>query len=414
MKKIIAIIVSICIFAVLPASCAHQKSDEELIKERVESFLTAYNNGDLEAVLSCMDTKSKNEFSALMNIGDALIGGLSGFDISVSNIFSLAIGVQMGDVLTLSDISVDIQNEKKATVNAVMGYDDTMTAYSGQVQFVMVKENDDWFINDLKPVRNSVTEDISSGSETEGQVTEELQNIDPFEGLQVQFDGISPYVTVSFNTLDCEDIVSENVTFELDKEMFKEGETFTVTASFDKKELEEKGYSISNVSKEYTVENVPKYITSADNADFTELNKNMYDYVEANANGSVGESSIFDVYANEINHILYAVNKIDDIEYVGSCFMSLKNSNDIAINDNTYNKYYRIYSIDFTAVDERKIYVAVGINNISINTDGKICYNIGQEFSPSMLYYKAEITEEELNSKHIVSEKGSYNVTEID
>ena len=49
------------------------KSDEELIRDRMNTFLTAYNSGDLQGVLQCMDAKTRNTYQSALNIGNVLI-----------------------------------------------------------------------------------------------------------------------------------------------------------------------------------------------------------------------------------------------------------------------------------------------------------------------------------------------------
>ena len=60
--------------------------------------------------------------------------------------------------------------------------------------------------------------------------------IDPFEGLEVQFDGIAPYCTVSFNNSKCSVEVQNYVEYSIDEKevktsgYFKNGEEVTVYA----------------------------------------------------------------------------------------------------------------------------------------------------------------------------------------
>lgn len=275
-----------------------------------------------------------------------------------------------------------------------------------------------------------ISPDVISPAYKEIEVTglEEPQELDPFEGLELQFDGISPFTTVSFNTAGCDKVVADNIYFSTEANNLSDGDTFTVTAEclHSASELARWGYYIKNKTKEYTVDNPAKYITSVDEADFTQLNSDMDDYVEAMANSAVGDDCIMNVYVMEYSenkHITgMNIQKINGIEDMGGYMMSLKSVGDMS-NTGVYNKYFRLYCVKFFWAYESKyhpdsgdeeLYVAIGIDNIYKDKDGNLKFGNGQDFSSDMLYYMSEMTEEELNSKHIVSEKGSYNVTEID
>ncbi len=275
-----------------------------------------------------------------------------------------------------------------------------------------------------------ISPDVISPAYKEIEVTglEEPQELDPFEGLELQFDGISPFTTVSFNTAGCDKVVADNIYFSTEANNLSDGDTFTVTAEclHSASELARWGYYIKNKTKEYTVDNPAKYITSVDEADFTQLNSDMDDYVEAEANATIGEFKLLGIYVREyhphdtIGYFDARLAKVNGIEDMGGYLMSLKSANDMS-STGVYNKYYKLYRVDFSWANnglsesgDGSVYTVIGIDNLYIDKDGNLKFGNGQDFSSDMLYYMSEMTEEELNSKHIVSEKGSYNVTEID
>ena len=77
MKRFFALILALILLLPCVASCSKEKEEvpttEELIKERIEQFVTAYNDGDMETVLDCLDAKTRNAFQAMLN----LLGGLA-------------------------------------------------------------------------------------------------------------------------------------------------------------------------------------------------------------------------------------------------------------------------------------------------------------------------------------------------
>ena len=141
-------VLSLC-FSLLTA-CSYEKSDEELIESKINKFLQAYNSGDMDGVLECLDAKTKNTVKASMNIGSALIGK-TGFGITFSDLFSLGIGTMSEeDVLTISEKTINIESDVKATVDVTLGYKDKLSDMQEKAIFTMVKEDDDWFIKNLE------------------------------------------------------------------------------------------------------------------------------------------------------------------------------------------------------------------------------------------------------------------------
>lgn len=128
------------------------KSDEDLIKERIDEFIEAYNNGDMDAVMECFDPKTRSAMEATMGIGDALFGSYTGLDIGLGDMFGLSAGINEGDLMTLKDIQFTVPDGAEAvTVNAnmtmnvsVMGRSQSMDS---PVVINMVKDDGDWYIS---------------------------------------------------------------------------------------------------------------------------------------------------------------------------------------------------------------------------------------------------------------------------
>ena len=64
-------------------------TDEELIRERVETFISAYNEGDMDTVLECLDAKSRNAMEAMLKLLGGIAGSYTGFEIDLKDLFSL-------------------------------------------------------------------------------------------------------------------------------------------------------------------------------------------------------------------------------------------------------------------------------------------------------------------------------------
>ena len=151
------------------ASCSmFQKSDEELIAERVGAFLNAYNNGDMDGVLACMDDKTRNMMKASMNVAGGIFGGLTGFNFNTSDLFALGMGIWDDGALFLNITDINILDKENAVVTTEVDLEKTMEAvenqfgqwidvssiemlneYTIEIYFTMVYENDGWYISDM-------------------------------------------------------------------------------------------------------------------------------------------------------------------------------------------------------------------------------------------------------------------------
>lgn len=129
-----------------PSESTSELTDEKLIEERISQFVTAYNNGDMETVLECLDTKARNAFQALLNVLSGLAENATGYSIDLSDLFSLGVSMVSGDIIKVEIIEIAISNSAKATVTATMNLKNTesKTAY-----FSMTYENDNWYIGDI-------------------------------------------------------------------------------------------------------------------------------------------------------------------------------------------------------------------------------------------------------------------------
>lgn len=146
-KRIITAFLTVLLLFSLLASCNPKpKTNEELIKERIETFLTAYNTGDMDTVLACLETKTRNTFQATLNLLGGLAGGLTGVDVDMSDLFSLGIATSDGDFMELEITDINITDETNATVTTQMDLAGTGTQ---TIYFVMVYENDGWYIQDM-------------------------------------------------------------------------------------------------------------------------------------------------------------------------------------------------------------------------------------------------------------------------
>ena len=129
-----------------------RKSDEELIRDRIEEFVSSYNNGDFDAVVECLATKQRNQIKGQTKLLEGLgLGfGYGGFSLSgkidYGSLFSMGVGNFDGDFMEIELQDLDIYDDNKANVYVTM----TMLNKEEPAKFSMVKEKGDWYIADME------------------------------------------------------------------------------------------------------------------------------------------------------------------------------------------------------------------------------------------------------------------------
>lgn len=146
MKRVIALVLIIVVALGCFASCG-EKDDlaQKMIIMRINSFSSAYNSGDMDKVLECLDAKSRNTYKATFNLLGGFAGNLVGFDIDLSDLFSLGISTAEGDYMDLTINGIDVEDSSNATVAATMH----LNGVKQKINFIMVYEDDGWYIHDM-------------------------------------------------------------------------------------------------------------------------------------------------------------------------------------------------------------------------------------------------------------------------
>ncbi len=144
---IIFIAISVTITIALYAS-GFFKSDEDLIRERIESFESDYNSGDFEAVLENFDARTRNALSAVFNmVGFSADIGNLGFSADYGDLFAIGTATAMGNGLHFEIVSIEIVGDK-ATAHVILHDNTQASGGSEPGTFELVKEDNDWFIRD--------------------------------------------------------------------------------------------------------------------------------------------------------------------------------------------------------------------------------------------------------------------------
>ncbi len=142
-------------------------TDEELIRECVQTFITAYNEGDMDTVLNCLNAKNRNAMEAILNLVGGAVGSYIGVDINLKDLFAIGVSTVSGDLmkLNITDISITSNSDgKSATVTTSM---DLAGTGAQTVYFSMVYEHDGWYIGDMR----DTAQYSNNGGTTSGSTT---------------------------------------------------------------------------------------------------------------------------------------------------------------------------------------------------------------------------------------------------
>lgn len=124
---------------------------------------------------------------------------------------------------------------------------------------------------------------------------QEVQTIDLFSDLSYSFDGISPDARINVSTSQCNDVIKNNVRFSADKSYgIKNGDVITVTASYNKDALSEKGYLAETDTVQITASGLDEYILDISGYSTNELDdalKTKAEDVVANSTYKVGTNT---------------------------------------------------------------------------------------------------------------------------
>lgn len=252
--------------------------------------------------------------------------------------------------------------------------------------------------------------------------------IDPFENLEVQYDGISPALKVSVNEGLLTEPVKGNVTFSVENTgTLKVGDTFKIQAKAGS-QLAKKGYALDPTEKEYTVEasEVDKYLEATDDADLTPLNDQLDDFVEASLSQYVGKDStefFLKTHVGVGDGYGWTTGSIDSIQQVAAYLASSKEEQVTADDEDTpvMNRYFALYKVLLTTVDnfnEKKeqvtSYLLVWCDNVISRSDGTFVWASEDSTEGNKIYTDSQADEsDQVVARNVTAMKGNYNVTEL-
>ena len=154
MTRLLALILTFAMLAAMLVACGGRGNgddddqetltDEEMIEKRIEQFVTYYNDGDMEKVLTCLEAKTANAFKALMNILGGLAGKWTGISLDLKDLFALGVSTTSGDFMNLEIHEIVVDGEAAVATTTMQMPTGTMTIY-----FSLVYEREGWYIKDM-------------------------------------------------------------------------------------------------------------------------------------------------------------------------------------------------------------------------------------------------------------------------
>lgn len=254
----------------------------------------------------------------------------------------------------------------------------------------------------------------------------EATDLDPFEGLKVEYTGISPNVRVEFDTSGCNEYVRNNVNFYIDGDSGKyaNGEKFTVKASYNESKAETNAINITSTTKEYTVEGALEYPATLDGVDLSAIDVQFNDMLESAMSkenvfvGKQGNLSALNDWSAK-----FQITKVEP-KIVLKAYLISKNNQSYVSYENEYDCFWEInvtakctdkgYSSKYKTgqVVNYKLYYVAGIQNIPVDTNKVIPQEYLNDYD-GKFYDNADTTYQEVYNSWITSNKANYNITEM-
>lgn len=145
LKWVIPLVVVI-VGAVLSYFVFFSPSDEDKIRDRIETFNTACEEGDVGGIIDCFDRKTRKLYDATIGIAEGLFSAITDFDLPLGDLVE-AFGLPEGELegaLEVQSISI---NGSRAVVEVSITYETNEGSATESATVYMIKEDSDWYID---------------------------------------------------------------------------------------------------------------------------------------------------------------------------------------------------------------------------------------------------------------------------
>lgn len=252
-------------------------------------------------------------------------------------------------------------------------------------------------------------------SEQEEEISKEREKnateLDAFDGISYEVNGISPYCKVTINTQNCDELVQKYVTFKLDKETYANGENAIITATLSNNTGEE-NYKLRSMTDEYIVHGAAEYLTSINNVDLSLLKEELADFIVAQKGSAIGSQFPFGHYH------AFMLKSLDTVKDENTTyFSSLKAiKKDVFKDTEIFNSLSCIYSIKFTDRNDNSYnaYICITANNLVKNSDGSIRWGTENLEDYDFVCKSSDKSVEDCITVNVMNNSDNYNITKVE
>lgn len=271
----------------------------------------------------------------------------------------------------------------------------------------------------------STNENSDNKRDDESSVTEDVEKIalNPFEGLEFEVSGISPYCKITINNSKCETDVQKFVTYKTDKDLYANGEVALITAVLSTK-TGDKQYKINQENIEYEITGQSEYLTSLDGIDLSSIKTEVEDALAAEKASISDSDSIFTMDAYDAGGTnIKSCDKITAGDVYFSSLKEIRNSS-FVLGRVPYNVLTFTYAVDYTWIgyyvfDQVEqgagtMYLTVNVQNIVKHSDGHISWGTSATEGFDLTYSHSQKGMDDLISVAIMSNSTNYNIEKMD
>ena len=251
------------------------------------------------------------------------------------------------------------------------------------------------------------------------KVDSRLETIDVFKDIQFHYTGIAPLASAEMmNNSDNSFVQTVQFTAQ-PLSGLKNGDTITVTASYDKAAAKKAGYQVMETERKFTISGLTSYVTDVSQIDadcLAAMEQQAKDMVEA----KLANSSAEDLAKAATGRYVYqATMNYGDLVLDTSYFLLIKPGFSLP-EGYSYNRYIITYRTHFSFYYHEQafgawetydgdVFYSVCFNHVMLDADGKTTVSLSDG-----LLCDLETSVDSVYSMRVSRFKDNYNVTEIE
>jgi len=261
---------------------------------------------------------------------------------------------------------------------------------------------------------------------------QELIYVDPFEGLVVNSNGISPFGSISLDNADCSKDAQRYVNYNFAKEYYANGDSVVINATIDEDVTRSLGYAVSEDSKEFTLSGMPYYLETMEGVDVSSIEAELRDSITSQTS-FITNDELFGVRANSFceKYIgkssiawIYLYTDVLSVQSKEAHLLTIKERQKQAFLEGDVSSYNRLtISTVCKAVagiqnsenqQAGDIYLTFSIHNIIVYPDGSLGWGKTDPASHEITYSSTLTSLEKLVESTVTKYVDTYNIKKLD